>query len=119
MSLAIWAALDNPAGLGSLIIFTALLLPIYKSLSLPIQIDNELRVGKAHIEIKYLGEVTPLTGAEFKAAQVKDARAYLATRFWLNEGIKVELKDPRDPTPYWLISCRDGEIIKRNLYKLQ
>ena len=119
MSLAIWAALDNPAGIGSLIIFTALMFPIYSAMSLKITIDQELRVGRAHIEGKYLGDVEVLSGAEFKNWQTKDARAFLATRFWLNEGVKVEIKDERDPTPYWLISCRNGEEVKRNLYKLQ
>ena len=119
MSVAIWAALDNPAGIVSLIIFALLTILIFNAMSLTIMIDDELRVSRAHIERKYLGEVKVVSGDEFKKLQTKDARAYLATRFWLNEGVLVELKDERDPTPYWLISCRDGEEIKRSLYKPQ
>jgi hypothetical protein len=35
-----------------------------------------------------------------------DARAYLCIRGWLPQGVKVTLRDPADPTPYWLISSR-------------
>lgn len=119
MSLAIWAALDNPAGTGSLIIFAGLAIVIFNSMSLRISVDNELRVGRAHIETKFIGEVREVSGAEFKQLQTKDARAFLATRFWLNQGVVVEIKDERDPTPYWLISCKNAAALKRSLYKPQ
>jgi len=48
-------------------------------------------------------------------------RAYLALRFWVKTGVKIELADPADPTPYWLISTKKGrelkENITRNLYR--
>ena len=119
MSLAIWAALDNPAGIVSLIIFALLTILIFNAMSLTIVIDDELRVGRAHIDRKFLGVVKVVSGDEFKKLQTKDARAFLATRFWLNEGLMVELNDERDPTPYWLISCRNGEEVKRSLYRPQ
>ena len=35
-----------------------------------------------------------------------DARAYLLLRPYLKRSVKVQLIDPADPTPYWLISTR-------------
>ena len=35
-----------------------------------------------------------------------DARAYLLLRPYLKRGVRVEIADPADPTPYWLVSCR-------------
>ena len=35
-----------------------------------------------------------------------DARAWLLLRGWLDPVTKIELRDPDDPTPYWLLSTR-------------
>jgi hypothetical protein len=40
-----------------------------------------------------------------------DPAAYLAIKFWAPTGIKIEVTDPRDPTPYWLITSKRGEEI--------
>jgi hypothetical protein len=38
-----------------------------------------------------------------------DARAYLLLRPYLKRGVRVDIVDPDDPTPYWLVSCRRPE----------
>jgi hypothetical protein len=35
-----------------------------------------------------------------------DGRAYLCLRGWISPVVRVELDDPDDPTPYWLVSTR-------------
>jgi hypothetical protein len=35
-----------------------------------------------------------------------DARAYLLLRPYLKRAVKVEITDPADPAPYWLLSTR-------------
>ena len=35
-----------------------------------------------------------------------DARAYLLLRPYLKRAVRVEITDPADPTPYWLVSTR-------------
>ena len=35
-----------------------------------------------------------------------DVRAYLCQRGWVPGGVVVEVVDPEDPVPYWLISSR-------------
>jgi len=46
-----------------------------------------------------------------------DPAAFLAIKFWVSTGVKITLKDQRDPTPYWLVSCKKGRELKSILYK--
>lgn len=71
--------------------------------------DGELRAGRAHAPLDALGEVTALgTPEEMRAALGPDldARAYVCLRAWARTGVRVEVTDPTDPTPYWLLSTR-------------
>ncbi|GAA1987038.1 DUF3093 domain-containing protein [Isoptericola halotolerans] len=71
--------------------------------------DGELRAGTAHVPVGLLGPVTPVFSAEEMRVQLGpelDARAYVCLRSWARTGLKAELVDPLDPTPYWLISTR-------------
>lgn len=69
---------------------------------------GELRAGAAHVPLSLLGEATPLSGDALRAAlgPEADARAYLCLRGWVHSAVRVELTDPGDPTPYWVISTR-------------
>jgi hypothetical protein len=40
-----------------------------------------------------------------------DPACFNATRFWVSTGVKVEIMDKSDPTPYWLISSRKGKAL--------
>ena len=82
-----------------------------------IEVTDELRINRAHIDKKFLGLVREVNGSEFKKLMSQDARAYLATKFWLLNGVYVEIEDENDPTPYWLISSKNSEALMRNLYK--
>lgn len=70
---------------------------------------RELRAGRAHVPVDLLGTVTPVFSAEEMRVQLGpelDARAYVCLRSWARTGLRVELDDPQDPTPYWLVSTR-------------
>lgn len=70
--------------------------------------DGMLRVGRARIERAFLGETTAHTGPEAFAERGTrlDARAWLKLRGWISGVVRIELTDPQDPTPYWLVSTR-------------
>ena len=114
--LSVWAALGNSAALFTFLVLSALLVLISISTRLIIQVDHsELLVGRAHIELKYIGEVTELDTAAMKAIRSRDANpmAFLAFRFWSSTGVKVEVLDERDETPYWLItSNKANQLVK-------
>jgi hypothetical protein len=73
--------------------------------------DGEFRAGRAHIEGRHLGAVEALDAEQTRrtAGPEADARAYLLLRPYLKRAVRVEITDPADPTPYWLVSSRHPE----------
>lgn len=72
-----------------------------------------LRVGRAHLTPEFIGAVTVLDGPGFQQmlGPDADARAWMRTRAYVPGGIRVDVDDPRDPVPYWLISCRQPQAV--------
>ena len=94
-----WAALGNNPALATLVVVTALLILFYSKSALIVEVDgNELRVGKAHIELSYLGEVRDLNNEAIRLVRTRDAdpSSYLAIRFWVNTGVQIFINDERD-----------------------
>lgn len=119
--IAIWAALDNRSALISWIAATLGIIAIAIRWRTEITVDDkELRIGGAHIELKYLKEVSALSAQEMRLMRTRDAdpAAFLALAFWIPAGVKIELNDDRDSVPYWLISVRKSEELTRTLYRL-
>ena len=75
--------------------------------------DGILRAGPAHIGLEHVGEVTALDSDDVRrqAGVDADARAYLLLRPYLKRGVRIEITDPADPAPYWLVSCRRPEAL--------
>lgn len=109
LSLAFWAALGNSwAILSALIQFLGLLI---LSQSTPLLIKDDgltLHVGAATISHQFITRTTPLDAKAMGQARGPRANpaAYLAIRFWISTGVKIEINDPEDPTPYWLVSSK-------------
>jgi hypothetical protein len=70
--------------------------------------DGELRVGRARIEAHHLGRADALDAEQARRAAGRDAdaRAFLLLRPYLKRAVRVEITDPADPAPYWLVSTR-------------
>lgn len=69
---------------------------------------GELRAGRARIPTSLLGRVAMVDArrmAELRGPRA-DARAYLCQRPWIGGGVLIEIEDPDDPVPYWLVSSR-------------
>jgi hypothetical protein len=118
--IAIWAAFDTTATMVALAIATLAIPFIARSLTSRILVNqNELRIDKAHIDLQYLGKVTVLDSDAMRLLRTRDAdpAAFLAIKFWASKGIKIEVTDPRDPTPYWLITSKRGEKLAAFLTK--
>jgi len=102
----------------SFLVLSALLVFIAIRTRLIIQVtQSELLVGRAHIELKYIGEVTQLDSTAMRNIRSRDANpmAYLGIRFWSSTGVKVELTDKRDETPYWLITSNKANQLAQAL----
>ena len=71
-------------------------------------VDGELRAGDAHIPVALLGPGEALDRASLRAAlgPGSDARTFRCVRAWIPGAVLVEVVDPADPTPAWLVSTR-------------
>jgi len=106
---AVWAALGNKPALITWVTCTVLIVLIALKSALVIEVnESQMRAGPAHIELKYLGTATHLDSKEMGRLRTRDAdpASYLIFRFWRSTGVKVEINDPRDQTPYWLITSK-------------
>ena len=112
--IAIWAAFDNNAALNAFAISLALQGAIVHWMTSTIEVrDGELVIKRAHIPLEHLGEVTIIPKEEFGYERTRgaDPAAFFAITFWISKGLRVEVKDERDPTPYWLISSKRAEAL--------
>ncbi|MCS5733204.1 DUF3093 domain-containing protein [Herbiconiux daphne] len=76
--------------------------------------NGTVRVGRATIPAALVGACEGYRGEEATTQRGRslDARAYLCIRGWIDPVVKMEIADPQDPTPYWLVSTRrPGEFI--------
>ena len=116
--LAIWAPLGvMPALLMTLLFFVGFL-SVLNKMQTRVSISKDyLYANNAKIEIKYIKKAIPLNKLEFRDLNgvSADPAAFLATNFWTNTGVKIELKDKNDPTPYWLISSKRANEIAEKL----
>ena len=70
--------------------------------------EGELRAGRARIPLEFVARASGFRGAEATAERGTrlDMRAWLLLRGWIDPVVRIELDDPDDPTPYWLVSTR-------------
>ncbi|HWJ07932.1 MAG TPA: DUF3093 domain-containing protein [Nocardioides sp.] len=116
--LAMVVALDATAPLlpwvvtGILLALLALFLRSYGDARLVVA-DGWFRAGRARIEVAHLGPAEALDEAatRFVSGPGADARAFLVLRPYLKQSVKVEVTDPADPAPYWLLSSRHPQAL--------
>lgn len=76
-----------------------------------------LRAGRARIGLEHLGHVVALDAEATRrsAGRDADARAFLLLRPYLKRAVRIEITDPADPTPYWLICTRHPDRLAQAL----
>lgn len=87
-----------------------------------VQVENGwFRAGRASIQIDHVGQVRVLDAEQTRriAGVDADARAYLLLRPYLKRAVQVELVDPRDPTPYWLVNTRRPQALATTLAEVR
>ena len=92
----------------SLAVYAAIvILMVTKSPSIELT-ETSLRVGKAVIDRTHLGAASAFSGSfAIEQRGIKlDARAWMMFTGWVDAVVRLEITDPQDPTPYWLISTR-------------
>lgn len=76
---------------------------------------GRFRAGEARLDAPHLGTVESLDPVAWRRAldRAGTDRAFLLTRPWIDRGVRVEVVDPADPTPYWLVSSRRPDTLAR------
>lgn len=81
---------------------------------------SELIAGKARIPLGLIGAVTTARGEDARQERGPrlDARAWLLIRGWVDPVVRIEITDPQDPTPYWLVSTRRPDALAAALSRV-
>jgi hypothetical protein len=83
-----------------------------------LQVDEGgFRAGRAWIGPEHLGAAEALDAERTRrvSGPEADARAFLLLRPYVKRAVRVEITDPADPAPYWLVSSRRPEELARSL----
>jgi hypothetical protein len=117
IAVAVWGAFEMAQATVTMLALLATLPYVFLKLRMVIKIDqNELRVDRAHIELKYLKNPVSLDAATYKSLRSvnSDARSFHITRPWAKTGVQVFVNDERDQTSYWLIgSKKAAQLIEK------
>jgi len=75
--------------------------------------DGELHVDDAHIPLDDLGEVVAVDATTKRRLLGPDGdpAAFVVHRPWIPGALVAGVTDPRDSTPYWLVSTRRPELL--------
>lgn len=99
-------AVSLPAGFGVLVLAGLFLVGYGRAL---IAVGPQgFTAGRATLPAWAIGEVTVLDAEAARAARGRDAdpRGYLLIRSFVTSAVRVDVDDPDDPVPYWLVSTR-------------
>ena len=75
--------------------------------------EEGLRVGAAYLEREFWGQTQAFRGVEARHERGPGAHglAWLSLRPWIDPVVKIEVTDPEDHTPYWLVSSKKPEAL--------
>jgi hypothetical protein len=109
---AVGAYLGPAWGLGTSVATLLVAVAIFGSAAIVISVDEqEVRVGRATIEHAYIATCRALNAEETRrrTGVEADARAHLVLRPYIKTTVEINLDDPEDPVPYWLVSTRQPQ----------
>ncbi|MDX3751837.1 DUF3093 domain-containing protein [Streptomyces sp. AK08-02] len=74
-------------------------------------VGDSLIAGEARIPVAALGEAEILDAEEARAWRTykADTRAFMLLRAYIPTALRVQVTDPKDPTPYLYLSTREPE----------
>ena len=75
--------------------------------------ESSLKCKGAEIEKQFLGQIQVISKSESfeELGRKLDARAWLSIQASVKTMVKIEVSDPEDPTPYWLVTTRNPEAV--------
>jgi hypothetical protein len=98
-------------GIATFVVAESLLAALLLATAPLVVVDGSvLRAGRARLPLQHIARVATLDAERTRDARGTgaDRRAYLCMRGWIPSSVLVEVDDPDDPHPYWLVSTRRG-----------
>ena len=76
--------------------------------------DGVLTAGSARIPVSLTGAMESYRRDDARRSRGTglDARAFTLFRGWVDPVLRIDLTDPDDPTPYWLVSTRRPDELR-------
>jgi hypothetical protein len=108
------ARFDARAAVATLVVATVVLVCLLVASTPEVGVRGGAFVaGRATVPITLVGSVEVLDAAAMRHAVGPglDARSYLCLRGWIGQGLRLELRDPADPTPSWVVSSRRPQVL--------
>lgn len=70
--------------------------------------NGQLSAGSAKAPIAVVGDIEQLNDAALRdlIGPGADARAFLVVRGYIHRGVRIDIVDEADPTPYWVLTTR-------------
>jgi hypothetical protein len=83
--------------------------------------DGTLRAGRAHIDVGFTGDAVVLAGDDARRARGPDLhpRSWHLIRGGIDAVVIVQITDPDDPAPSWVISSRTPDRLVAMLRRAQ
>lgn len=101
--------LGDLAGVAAFLVSTAAVAALLLVTAPVVVVDDRvLRAGRARLPLRHVGRIAAMDADSTREARGRkaDPRAYLCSRGWVRTSVVVEVEDPDDPHPYWLVSTR-------------
>ncbi len=109
LGLSVFVALGPVVGLVALLVPGIGLSWVLVRAAAPVRVvDGDLVAGSARIPVDLLGPVEVLDAAKARAVRgpESDPAGFHLIRGWVPAGVRAEVNDPADRTPYWFVATR-------------
>lgn len=103
-------------GVVTLVVFTGALIAAGRTSVTVVGGESDgglLTVGRSRLELAAVGRASALDRdqARLLRGPAFDPLAHHVLRGWKSRAVRLDLADPRDPTPYWFVSCSSPELV--------
>ena len=108
------APINAPIGIALGVLVTFVVVAAMLGTSARIRVSGtQLTVGSAQINLKFIGnaEIVPFAPRFAQRVPNLDPRAFLKLQGSRKGLLKLEILDKADPTPYWVFSTRNPELL--------
>lgn len=97
--------------IAAVIVYGAIVVSVYSRTPVVVVTDESFVYGSAMVETEFIGSVSAYSGnaARLQRGVELDSRAWTKFKAFMDGVVKIEIIDPNDPTPYWLVATRNPE----------